>query len=46
MYQTRKTIIIVTHDPQIAQCAERIVYLKDGRIINEEKNANRRIIKI
>jgi len=27
-----KTIVIVTHEPDIAKYAERIVYLKDGRI--------------
>lgn len=31
------TIIIVTHDRDIAQEAQRIVYLKDGQIINEER---------
>ena len=32
-----KTIIIVTHDPKIAQQARRILYIKDGRIIKETK---------
>lgn len=31
------TIIIVTHDRDIAQEARRIFYLKDGQIINEER---------
>ena len=29
-----KTIIIVTHDEKIAKQASRIIYLKDGRIVN------------
>lgn len=31
------TIIIVTHDPDIAQQAQRIVYLKDGMIEKQER---------
>ena len=32
-----KTIVMVTHDPQMASWCDRIVLLKDGRIINELK---------
>ncbi len=31
------TIIMVTHDKDIAQCCKRIVYLRDGRIISDER---------
>lgn len=38
--QSRKTIILVTHEDDIAQYAKRIVRFKDGKIISEEvKNA-------
>jgi len=30
------TLLIVTHDPEIAQVAERIIYLRDGAIENQE----------
>jgi putative ABC transport system ATP-binding protein len=30
-----QTIVLVTHDPQAASYAERIVFLKDGRITGE-----------
>lgn len=30
------TLLIVTHDPEIAQVAERIIYLRDGAIEKEE----------
>ncbi|MBN2251784.1 MAG: ABC transporter ATP-binding protein [Candidatus Altiarchaeota archaeon] len=33
-----KTIVMVTHDPEVAQYAERSVVLKDGRIISSETN--------
>ncbi|MCD6532080.1 ABC transporter ATP-binding protein [bacterium] len=33
-----KTVILVTHDPDIAKHSHRIIYLRDGRIIREERN--------
>ncbi len=36
------TIILVTHDAEVARYAEKILYLKDGKIIGEEKNTNRK----
>lgn len=32
-----KTIVMVTHEMNIAKYAERIIYLKDGKIIKEER---------
>jgi len=32
-----QTIVMVTHDPEVANCAHRIVLLRDGRIIGEEE---------
>jgi len=31
-----KTIVVVTHNKEVAKYAERIIYLKDGEIINEK----------
>src|ERR1019366_79341 len=32
------TVIMVTHDPAIAAHAKRIIHLKDGRIVSDERN--------
>lgn len=31
------TIVLVTHEPDVAQYAKRVVHLKDGKILKEEK---------
>ncbi len=36
MHEQGKTIIIVTHDPEVAKCADRIIQVKDGQIKQEE----------
>lgn len=36
----QKTIIMVTHDPQAAECAKRTLHLEDGKLVGETKNAN------
>ena len=37
-----QTLIIVTHDPETAEYADRIVEISDGKIINIHKNPNTR----
>lgn len=36
-----KTIILVTHEPDIARYAKRIVRFKDGKIVLDEQNTDR-----
>ena len=36
------TLVLVTHEPEIAQFAKRIVRFRDGRIVQDEPVANRR----
>ena len=39
-----KTIILITHEPYVAEHAERIINIRDGQILTNNKNHNRRII--
>jgi macrolide transport system ATP-binding/permease protein len=32
LHRLGKTIVLVTHDPKVARCAERIIEIVDGRI--------------
>jgi len=41
LHSEGKTLIVVTHDEQIATCAERVIRLFDGRIDKEEFNKKR-----
>jgi len=45
-----RTVLMVTHDPRIAAYADRIVFLKDGRVVDDvllegEKAENTRLLK-
>ncbi len=35
------TVIVVTHDPQVAQRAQRVITLSDGKIISDEENGKK-----
>ncbi len=41
--ETGKTIILVTHEPDIAEYCKRVVRFKDGNIISDEINKNRKL---
>lgn len=36
------TIVMITHEPSIAECAERILVLRDGEIVEERKGGHHR----
>ena len=38
-----KTIVIITHDRQVASCASRLIEMQDGRIIHDEANPEKAI---
>ncbi len=39
------TIIMITHEPEIAEYAKRVIYIRDGKIINDYANGKRRKVK-
>jgi putative ABC transport system ATP-binding protein len=39
-----KTIVLITHEPDIAQHAKRIVHVRDGRIQKDERIQQRRVV--
>ncbi|PWW28924.1 putative ABC transport system ATP-binding protein [Cytobacillus oceanisediminis] len=42
-----KTVIIVTHDQKIAKIADRAIYLKDGKIVEDTLNYNpRKLVEV
>ncbi|AEH50735.1 ABC transporter ATP-binding protein [Pseudothermotoga thermarum] len=30
------TIVVVTHDPEVAECGDRIIHMRDGKIVSQE----------
>jgi putative ABC transport system ATP-binding protein len=40
-----RTIILITHEPYVAEHAERIIHIRDGSIVTDERNSRRRIIQ-
>ncbi|HDI73305.1 MAG: lipoprotein-releasing system ATP-binding protein LolD [Candidatus Altiarchaeales archaeon] len=44
--EEKKVIIMVTHDQDISQYAERILHLRDGRIVSDEENRSPKIHEV
>jgi putative ABC transport system ATP-binding protein len=42
--ETGRTILLITHEPDVAEHARRVVALKDGRIVRDEAVRARRIV--
>jgi putative ABC transport system ATP-binding protein len=40
-----RTIVMITHEPDIAQRAKRIILVRDGKIVSDTINKDRKIIK-
>jgi len=38
----KKTVVIITHERYVAEHAERIIHIMDGKIVEDEKNHHRR----
>ncbi len=40
----KHTIVLITHELYVAEHADRIIHIRDGSILSDEKNLNKRII--
>ena len=41
-----RTIVLITHEPDVAQHAQRIVFIKDGMIIEDSKKHEQKLIHL
>jgi putative ABC transport system ATP-binding protein len=37
LHEQGETIVLVTHDPQVSACADRVVQMRDGRIVGDHR---------
>jgi ABC-type lipoprotein export system ATPase subunit len=42
LHDQGRTIVLVTHDPEAAEHAQRVIHLRDGRIESDQANGGRR----
>ncbi|MCX6760007.1 MAG: ABC transporter ATP-binding protein [Candidatus Nealsonbacteria bacterium] len=42
--EQKRTIVLITHERYVAEHAQRIIHIRDGEIIEDEKNINRRVV--
>ena len=43
--EQKRTIVLITHEPYVAEHANRIVHILDGAVIEDSRNNNQRIVK-
>ncbi len=41
LHQSGRTVVLITHDPTVAAHAERVIELKDGRVLRDERRGTR-----
>jgi putative ABC transport system ATP-binding protein len=42
--EQKRTIILITHERNVAEYAQRIIHIRDGQIVEDEKNGKSRVI--
>ena len=42
-HEQKRTIILITHEPYVAEHAERVMVIRDGKIVDDHKIVNRRL---
>jgi len=40
-----RTIVLITHEPYVAEHADRIIHIRDGKILSDKHNDHKRVIK-
>jgi putative ABC transport system ATP-binding protein len=45
LHSQGRTVILITHEPYVAEHAERILVIKDGMLVEDRKNTQRRVQK-
>lgn len=46
LHDKGRTIVLITHEPYVAEHAERIIVVKDGLIVEDRKNTSQRRVKV
>ncbi len=44
-FERHRTIVLITHEPYVAEHAARIIHLKDGEIVSDGRNHTQRMVK-
>jgi putative ABC transport system ATP-binding protein len=42
----KHTIILITHEPYVAEHADRIIHIQDGKILEDRKNIKKRVVEL